>query len=83
MNVAFRDNLGSQDARRFGLDYRYCTKGAVAIVSDETGAALVQSGFATEIASEPKPVVMEMATDEPISVDEPSEPEKPRMRRKR
>jgi hypothetical protein len=49
MIVAFKFNLGSNDAEPLGLDFKRCTKGSEQNVSDSVGKLLVSKGLASEI----------------------------------
>lgn len=50
MKVAFRQNLGSIDAAKFGLNHKECQIGMEAEVSKEAGEALLASGIAVPAA---------------------------------
>jgi len=49
MIVAFKFNLGSNDAEPLGLDFKRCTKGSELTVNDSVGKLLVSKGLASEI----------------------------------
>ena len=46
MRLRFKDNLGSRDAERFGVDFLKCTRGATGDFDDKTAEALVKFGIA-------------------------------------
>ncbi len=46
MKVVFRTNLGSIDAKKFGLDHKKCQLGSTAEVNESVAEALTKSGLA-------------------------------------
>ena len=46
MKVQFRSNLGSVDAKTFGLDHKDCTAEAIVDVPNDVGEKLIDGGFA-------------------------------------
>lgn len=46
MTVVFKTNLGSMDAKKFGLDHKECVQGATVDVSEDAATALKDAGIA-------------------------------------
>lgn len=70
--VAFRTNLGSLDARNFGLDHTKCLQGDFVEVSPEVADALVKAGIAVLEADAEKDPLIQSALGVPDKKPEPT-----------
>lgn len=67
MIVLFRVNLGSNDAKRLGLDHTKCQIGMECEVSDKTAEVLVNRGIAMPVIAEAKPPAIAESKPSPLA----------------
>jgi len=71
MRVRIKDNLGTVDAARLGVDASKCTRGAIENFDEETAEALVKFGIAepfkgpADVKKQYKPSPPEPKAEEP------------------